>query len=235
MNLAGRDLTPELMDSEPVGFEEFRQCLQQLEMLNRWSLAYRPTLAWLARALARPADESPTTLLDVGSGHGDMLRRIAGWAARRGVRLELVGVDLNPWSKRAAELATPAGSPIRYETGDLFALGEERRFDFIVSSLFAHHLDDDGLVRFLQWMERRARRGWFVNDLHRHAVPYWFLRTLFAVGRFNRLVVHDGPVSVARSLDRRDWERALERAGIDRASVEIGWWMPFRWGVGRLK
>jgi SAM-dependent methyltransferase len=231
LSLAVRSRAPELMDTEPVEFDEFRECLAQLEELNRWSLAYRPTLTWLARALG----PGPVSLLDIGSGHGDMLRRIAGWAARRGVRMELTGIDLNPWSKRAAELATPPGMKIRFETGDLFAIDEGRRFDFVISSLFAHHLDDDQLVRFLRWMERHATRGWFVNDLHRHAVPYWFLRGLFALGRFNRMVVHDGPVSVARSLTRRDWEAALDRAGIDRRHVEIGWWAPFRWGIGRLK
>ena len=234
-SLAARSDAPELMDTECVEFEEFRDCLRQLEALNRWSLAYRPTLAWLKRA-ATATGRGPVSILDVGSGYGDMLRRIRGWARARGVAVELVGIDLNPWSERAAMLATPDGDrAIRYETGDVFALAPDRRFDLVISSHFAHHLDDSGLVRFLRWMEERAERGWFINDLHRHWLPYWFLRGLFAVGRFNRLVVHDGPVSVTRSLTRRDWEDALARAGIDRSAVEIRWCMPFRWGVGRLK
>lgn len=226
--LGARSQAAELMDSEPVGFAEFSHCLRDLERLNHWSLAGRPTLSWLSRIAP---EKSPITILDVGSGRGDMLRRIWGWAARAGKEVVLTGVDLNPLAKQAAEDATPPSMAIRYETSDVFDLGDEP-FDIIVSSLFAHHLEPDALVRFVAWMERTAKVGWFINDLHRHPVPYYFLRSLFATLPFNRIVVHDGPVSVARAFTRRDWDGVIEAAGIDPARVEIRWYAPFRWGVG---
>jgi SAM-dependent methyltransferase len=230
-----RVIRPELMDSEAVGYAEFEECLRQLEGLNRWTLAYRPTLRWLARALEGVAADRPVSILDVGCGHGDMLRRIHRWGEARGRRFQMTGIDLSPLARRAADKATPPGLPIAYETSDVFALDEGRRFDFVVSAIFAHHLEDEGVVRFLRWMERRAVLGWFINDLHRHAVPYAFLKTLFRLGRFNRLVEHDGPVSVGRAFKRRDWERLIGEAGLGDAAVEIRWCLPFRWGVGRLK
>src|SRR3546814_7367241 len=57
-------------------------------------------------------------VLECCFGDGDMLRRIALWAARRGIAAELVGVDLNPRSERAAWLHTPPGLAIRWVTGD---------------------------------------------------------------------------------------------------------------------
>src|SRR3546814_2996197 len=57
-------------------------------------------------------------VLECCFGDGDMLRRIALWAARRGIAAELVGVDLNPRSERAARLHTPPGLAIRWVTGD---------------------------------------------------------------------------------------------------------------------
>jgi SAM-dependent methyltransferase len=230
-----RVIEPELMDTLAVSDEEFAECLRQLEALNRWTLAYRPTLAWLARALRGVAADRTVSILDVGCGHGDMLRLLDRWGAARGRRFALTGVDLNPLARRAAEAATPAGVPIAYETSDVFALGDERRFDIVISAIFAHHLEDEGVVRFLQWMEARASLGWFINDLHRHRLPYWFLRTLFRIGRFNRLVTHDGPVSVGRAFTRGDWERLIARAGLAGDDVEIRWCLPFRWGVGRMK
>jgi SAM-dependent methyltransferase len=231
----GRVIEPELMDTLAVSAEEFGDCLRQLEGLNRWTLAYRPTLVWLARALDGVAADRTISILDVGCGHGDMLRRLHRWGAARGRRFALTGVDLNPLARRAAEAATPPGLPIAYETGDVFALAAERRFDIVISAIFAHHLEDEDVVRFFQWMEAHATLGWFVNDLHRHPLPYWFLRTLFRIGRFNRLVTHDGPVSVGRAFTRADWERLLDRAGLARGSVDVRWCLPFRWGVGRIK
>jgi 2-polyprenyl-3-methyl-5-hydroxy-6-metoxy-1,4-benzoquinol methylase len=231
----GRVIRPELMDTEAVGYAEFEQCLRQLEALNHWTLAYRPTLGWLARALEGTGRGRVVSILDVGCGHGDMLRRIHAWGARRGYRFQLTGIDLNPLARRAAESATPRDLPIAYETSDVFAVPDQRRFDFVISAIFAHHLEDEGVARFLRWMEHHARLGWLINDLHRHAVPYLFLKSLFRLGRFNRLVEHDGPVSVGRAFKRSDWERLIAQAGLSDAAVEIRWRFPFRWAVGRLK
>src|SRR3546814_1422394 len=79
-----RSTMPELMDTEETGYEDFRQCLRHLALVNRLTLAHRPTLDWLERAIAR-APGRPFNILDAGSGYGDMLRAIHRWAARHGV------------------------------------------------------------------------------------------------------------------------------------------------------
>jgi hypothetical protein len=40
------------MDTEPTSFEEFDGDLRDLERINVLTLAYRPTLLWLKRAVA---------------------------------------------------------------------------------------------------------------------------------------------------------------------------------------
>jgi SAM-dependent methyltransferase len=229
-NLAERSHAPELMDSEPVSFEAFEKCLVDLAWLNRLFFSYRLTEKFVARALRRSPGR-PLALLDVASGYGDMLRRLH---RKFGSRLELVGVDLNPSAARAAMKATPPGVPIRYETADVFRFAAGRRFDLIISSQFTHHLDNDALVRFLRWMEDEAALGWFVSDLHRHVVPYAIIKGLPRLVRLDRMVVHDGPISVARAFVRRDWTALIRRAGLDPAAVSINWRL-FRYGVGRLK
>jgi SAM-dependent methyltransferase len=241
--LAQRSVRPELMDSEAVPFEEFRQCLRHLERINRASLAYRPTLAWLDRMMqqrdrAEPsgrASAEPLAILDVGFGHGDMLRRIAAWAERRGRPVRLAGIDLNPWSARAAALATPPGLAIDYHVGDVFAWPDRRPWDLVVSSLFTHHLPDAELVRFLEWMSARASLGWFINDLHRHPLPYGFVHAAARLLPVNRMMKHDAPLSVARSFRHRDWCGLIGRSGLDASQVAIEWWFPFRYCVSFLR
>lgn len=235
-DLARRSTAPELMDVEPAGFDEIDRTLKDLATINRLTLAYLPTLRWLDRVAAarrRDGDGAPLSILDVGCGHGDMLRRIWAWSRRRGVPVALEGIDLNPEVVRSARAATPPDAPIRYEVGDAFAVGEGR--DVIVCSLFAHHLFGDDLVRFVAGLERAARRSWLISDLHRHPVPYHFVRAWVRLQGFSRLVVHDAPVSVARGFTRAEWRDVLGRAGIDPALVEITWWPPFRHRVARLK
>jgi len=234
-DLSRRAIIPEIMDTEPVPYDEFRDCLRAIERINRLTFAYRPTLRWLDRATTRRWNDRPIEILDVGSGHGDMLRRIHGWARRRGVAVRLTGIDVSPWATRAAGEATAPGLPIRYETGNVFHMEPGRDFDYVISSLFAHHLEDGDLVRFVRWMERHARLGWFVNDIHRHPVPYHFIRHAVRVAGMNRLVLHDAPASVARAFNRRDWQDLLSEAGLPAEAVEIRWYMPFKYGVGRLR
>lgn len=220
------------MDVEPVADADFARCLRDLERVNRWSLGYRPTLRWLDVATA---GRQRLSLLDVGCGHGDMLRQIYRWGRRRGVALDLWGLDVAPAATRAARAATPADMPIRFETGELFAWSPPRHFDVVASALFAHHLADADLVRFIRWMEAHTELGWFLNDLHRHGVAYHGLKLGFALLPVHRFVRHDGPVSVRRAFVRSDFRRLGAAAGLDAQALEVAWWWPFRWGVGRLK
>ena len=225
----------ELMDTQTYSFEQFRDYLQELERVNAWTLAYRPTLCWLERSLASMDSRHSLSILDVGSGNGDMLRHVWRWARKRGIDVELIGADLNPLSKKSAEQATPLNAPIRFETANIFDLDPSRHFDFIISSLFTHHLTDAETVRFLRWMDERAMRGWFINDLHRHSLPYYFVKYVARLLRLNPSVQNDGPLSVARAFTAADWGRLLDEAGIHAARTEINWFFPFRYCIACKK
>lgn len=238
-DLSRRSDEPELMDADNVDYETFRGCLRDLAKVNVVSLGHRPTLAFLEalRRRGRLALGRPVDILDVGSGYGDLLRAVDWWAARRGVAVRLTGVDLSPWSARAAEEATPTvaeeGRAIRWATGDVF--DHAGRADVIVSSLFAHHLDDARVVRFLRWMEDRAEVGWFVNDLHRHPLPHAVFGPLATALGWHKFVRHDGPVSIARAFVPDDWRRLLRAAEVPDGSADIRRWFPFRLCVGRIR
>jgi hypothetical protein len=112
---------------------------------------------------------------------------------------------------------------------------EHGSFDLIVSALFAHHLDDLSLLRFVMWMERTTRLGWFINDLHRHPMPRMTLQAVFGLLPVHRFVRNDGPVSVRRAFTGNDLRALAAAAGLAEGEVEVRWWFPFRWGMGRLK
>jgi SAM-dependent methyltransferase len=232
--LRERSRAPELMDTARVDLDTFAACLKDLERINRWTGAYRITLRWLER-LRTLHGLRRLVLVDIGSGYGDMLRRIAAWGEARGVALDLIGVDRNPHATTLAARATSTERVIRYVTADVFELSPALRPDAVISSLFAHHLDDRQLVRFLQWMEASARLGWLINDLHRHPIAYGIASWAPHLLHMNRLVRHDAAVSVARSCDRRDWERLLATAGVAEPPTTVSRRFPFRYAVGRIK
>jgi len=219
---------PELMDGD-VSYEDFRDCMSSLETVNRWLLGYRPTLGWLERVLRRSS--GPIHIVDVGSGGGDYLREIARWARRRGIAVRLTGIDLNPYAARAAAESTPKELGITWLTGDAMAYRPEKPVDIVVSSLMAHHLEDEEIVALLRWMEGIAQMGWFINDLER---AKWSSR-LFGWMRWHWLVRHDGPISFRRAFRKDDWVRLLAAADIPVEAVTVERWRPGRLCVGRWK
>ena len=223
---------PEWMD-EPCSYEDFRQCLVDLRQVNRLTLSYRPTLDFLDRLVTTSKSQHPLRIVDVGSGGGDLLRRVERWSKSRGIAVTLTGIDLNPYAARAAREFTASDCAIEWITGDAFAYSEP--IDVVLSSLFTHHLEEAEIVRFLAWSEAVARRGWFVNDLYREFMPYKLFGLLAKAMRWHRFVEHDGPVSFRRSFREEDWQRMVAAAGIAPAAVKLVRWVPARLCVERVK
>ena len=223
LDFSRRANLPEIMDDDGLAPDVYADVIADLARVNRITRAQPPTIAWLKRQCK---GRTAFRLLDVGFGHGDMLRTIAKWARAHGVQAELVGVDLNPRSAPVAAAATDASLGIRYLTGRAELLEWEP--DFVISSLVAHHMADDELVAFVKWMDASAKVGWLVNDLHRHWAAWIGFRALAATFRWHPIVAHDGALSVRRAFTRGDWVRLLGSAAVN---GEVRWHLPFRWTV----
>lgn len=223
---------PELMD-EPCTYEEFRACVKDLASVNRFSLGYAPTLKFLDEIAAKKGSTRSLKILDVGFGGGDALRRIAIWAEAKGMKVELAGIDLNPYAAKAAREQDTDGNPIQWVTGDAFSWDQPA--DVVISSLFTHHLPTPEIVRFLAWMEGSSHLGWFVNDLERSASSARWFKVLSRVMFWHRFVRHDGPISFQRSFVVQDWERMLLQAGLNLTSCSIEKHKPGRLCVSRVK
>ncbi|MDR3407389.1 MAG: methyltransferase domain-containing protein [Methylovirgula sp.] len=235
LDFSQRNDLSELMDAEDTDFATFRECLVDLTKVNRLTLAYRPTLSFLKRLAASGAlpRHRTVSVIDVGSGSGDMLRRIDRWATAHGYKFDLVGIDLNPWSAKTATQLTQEHPRLRFVTANIFDYQPTAPIDIVISSLFTHHLDNEAIVKFLRWMEANARIGWFINDLQRHPIAYHaFKHASHALG-FHHFVQHDGPVSIARAFSVADWQTLLRTAEIPGARVKA--YMPFRLCVSQFK
>ncbi len=224
---------PELMDSGAFDAAGMAPILADLALVNRLTLAARPTLGFLARLTRGWPRGAELRVADLGYGDGAMLRTIHRWATRRGLVPRLTGVDLNPACRALAERATPAEMAIIFHEGDIFAWQPDVQPHAIVSALFAHHLDDAGIVRLLRWQDATARDGWLVNDLHRHRIAHLGFGLMAGALGLHPVVRHDGALSVRRSFRRADWAALLADAGI--GDAEVRWHPLFRLCVARLR
>ena len=223
----------EEMDAAELPPDRYARVLADLSRINALTLAPRPTLGFLDRVRARGVGDRPWRILDVGFGAGDMLVRIARWGERRGVALDLAGVDLNPKSEAVAEARL--GGRARLVTGDYRDLAGQG-WDIILSSLVSHHMTPAQRTEFLRFMENEAARGWLVNDLHRQRLPFAGYPLLAALAFVDPIVRRDGQLSVGRSFRRAEWAAMLGEALPDAAGeCRIFRSFPYRLCVERIR
>ncbi len=223
----------EEMDAAELAPARYARVLADLSRINALTLAARPTLGFFERVRARGVGERPWRILDVGFGSGDMLARIARWGTKRGVALDLAGVDLNPKSLAVAEARL--GGQARLIAGDYQDLAGQG-WDIILSSLVTHHMTPVQRTEFLRFMDREAARAWLVNDLHRQRLPFAGYPLLAAMAGVDPIVRRDGQLSVGRSFRRAEWRAMLAEALPATASnARIFRGFPYRLCVERIR
>lgn len=223
----------EEMDAIELAPARYAKVLADLSRINALTLAARPTLGFLERVRTRGIGSRPWRILDVGFGAGDMLARIARWGDRRGVALDLAGVDLNPKSAPVAEARLGGGA--RLVTGDYRDLAGQG-WDIVMSSLVTHHMTPAQRTEFLRFMEKEAARGWLVNDLHRQRLPFAGYPLLAALAWVDPIVRRDGQLSVGRSFRRGEWAAMLSEALPEAAGdCRIFRSFPYRLCVERIR
>jgi len=200
------------MDVEPGDRRELEACLAELARVNRWLGGRRTTLTHLG-TLLEATGKRAVRLLDVAAGGGDMDEAMRAWASPRGYDLRFTLLDRHPIVLQAvASTARGATAIVRGDALELpFADGS---FDICVTSLFFHHLELDQAERALREMRRVARTGVLVNDLVRDRLAWAWILLLSRLFSTNRLVRHDGPLSVRRAYRPEDFRQLARLAGL---------------------
>lgn len=225
-SFAVRSAELEHLDKGDYTAEEYEGCLVELRRINRFlgdASALRKTLL---RRIERDDNDS-FSVLDVGAGSGELLRVVASWARKRKSRARLVGLELNARSACAINEESTGFAEIAAVRADAFRLPfADGEFDYAMCSLFTHHFADEDVVRLLRELDRVARRGITVIDLHRHRIAYMLYTTLGRLVLRNRLTREDGALSIRRSFRPQELRELAQQAGL--ANPRVTRRFPFR-------
>lgn len=220
-----RSLLPEKMDQPDVAEHETQQALRELEVINKLLGGYHVIL----NALEKIKWENPTfTIVDLGCGGGDMLRAIADWAKKINRKVVLIGVDWNPVMTKYGQDNSKKYPNITFKTMNVYD-DELMKLnaDITMNSLFCHHFDNDDLVTLVKRMHQLASQNVVINDLHRNWFAYYSIKVITSIFSKTYLVKYDAPLSVARSLSRKEWQIILAKAGI--TNYRLKWMWAWRW------
>ena len=209
-HLGVSSLGTELLDDPAADPAVVTRSLRNVARANRWfggAAAVRYGLGLLLRDLPRG---QPLTLLDLGTGAGDLPRRAVGWARRRGHLLRPLGLEL---SRPAAALAASAGVPCAVACAGVPPL-KQRSVDIVLVSQVAHHFTRESAIRLVRTCDALARLGVVVADLRRgRLAPLAFRVGSTALG-FDRITKADGLTSIRRGYTTGELRELLLAAGV---------------------
>ena len=236
-----RSYEKEMMDLPGHPRELLEEDLANLRVFNRYLGGHRSVMRGLAR-LVREQRLVGFSLLDVGTGSGDVPARITDWAQQRGIQTRIVALEREPVTARvAATLTNPPFIPLlqRGKEGDFRRCGivvvrgdglippfRPASFDFVLASQLLHHFSEEQIVSVLRTWSRLARKAVIVSDLVRHPVAYCGIRIFTRLFTRNVMTLTDGPLSVRRAFTLAEWRELFRRADV--GPVQIFSVFPYR-------
>jgi SAM-dependent methyltransferase len=167
------------------------------------------------------------SLLDVGTGLGDIPADAARLAHRRGIALTTIGLDL------AEELAREARGRVDLAIrGDAFRLPfADGSVDVVTCSQLLHHFAEAEARILIAELDRVAARRVVIGDLRRS----WLAAGLFWLAawplRFHAITRHDGVLSVLRGFTAAELRALVFDATRQRPTVHRrpGWRLSATW------
>ncbi len=200
------------MDDFSMGGTELREALQHLRLLNRIFVASTPTLFGVQRLWTEAGKPKRFSILDIGSGSGDVNRKLLQWADQNQIELNITLADITEEACEEARKLFRSEPRIKVMRCDLFDL-PENEVDVITGTQFAHHFDANELPKVVESMMRVSRQGVVINDIHRHWIPWLAVWLTTRVISQNRYILHDGPLSVAKGFRAMDWKILAKKLG----------------------
>jgi len=221
-----RSTQKEMMDLPGQPVELLAEDLHNLRIINRYLGSYRNVLRGLARLVGEQKLHR-FTLLDIGTGCGDIPTVIARWARRQQIAAQISGLELEAVTVEEAVAQTRSFPEITIVRGDGTAppFGAAS-FDFVLASQLLHHFKDEQIIALLRTWAKLARRAIIIADLVRHPVAYHGIRLLTHGFTRNMMTRTDAPLSVQRACTISEWSELLRRADV--GTLRIQSMFPFR-------
>lgn len=223
--LRSRSSEPEIIDLGPNHYskEEYEDCLIKLDHIGRWLGGDRASFAAMRKM-------NLLSILDVGCGGGLFTTKLA----LRYPHARVVGIDLNANAidfakRRLASMKRPPAN-LSFETRAQEGF-EKSSFDVVISTLVCHHLSDENLKDFISHACLIAKKKVILNDLQRHPAALFLFKIISPIFFPNRLIQHDGALSIRRAFTFDELIHCLKMAGLKPSQYSIRWQWAFRWIV----
>ena len=228
VDTSNRSSETEIMDDFTMKGVLFRDTLDKLEIINRLLGGNKVTIKGLKELLKNKSKNKIITIVDLGCGHGDILRDIAKFGRKNNYTFRLIGIDANIAAIAYAKELSCEYSELSFKAIDIFSEDfKKQSYDIVLCTLFLHHFKNNELISFLKMAIERATIGVVVNDLHRHKLAYYLFKL---IGFFvkNKMIREDGLTSILRAFKKKDLENISKQIKVY-FSIQWKWAFRYLW------
>lgn len=223
-----RSYQKELLDRDDIPFEDIKQNMKELNLINTYLGGHAITLKGLQKLMDTKGagQPRPISICEIGCGGGDNLNVIKQWCTKNKIHGSFIGIDINPHCIAFAQ-SKNENEGIEFICSDYSKVNFENKPHIIFSSLFCHHFTEKELKKQFEWMKQNAALGFFVNDLQRHPLAYHSIKLLTQLFSKSYLVKNDAPLSVLRGFHKIELSQILNELSI--INYQLEWRWAFRW------
>jgi ubiquinone/menaquinone biosynthesis C-methylase UbiE len=200
-----RVVIPELLDTDSGTPAEIATALSDLRHINQWFGGIAATQSMIAEVV-RQLGVSSLSLLEVAAGAGYVPRAVSTRMRHIGVHLQVTLLD-----RAHSHLRNSSGNGTPAVAGDALALPfADGSFDLVSCCLFAHHLEPEEVVQFVNQGLRVCRAAVIINDVVRDPIHLALVYLSLPLYR-SHFTHHDAPASVRRAYTVDEMQQMLRQ------------------------
>ncbi len=221
---------PEIMDDFAMEGEILRDALVKIAIINQLLGGNKLTLQGIAVLLSKKDKNQQITIVDIGCGNGDMLRKLADFGVNNNFDFRLIGIDANNFTINVAKELSIHYPNISYRCEDIFDESfTQLKYDIVLCTLTLHHFKDNEIKNILSVFNANASIGIVVNDLQRSKISYRLFQLLCFVFRLNDMSREDGLTSILRGFKKQELVQFSEKLNLKKYTIQWKWAFRYQW------
>lgn len=207
-NLKYRDPSlRELMDDPECDLQLLENTYRQFGTINRLLAGWEKIFTRFILPHCRPGQRY--TLLDLGSGGGDLAVFIADLSRKYDREIQVYATDPDQRAYLYA-LKNNRGTDVLFLDDTLEKIAStDMQFDFVISNHLMHHLQEDELRTIMETAAGICEINVIFSDIRRSTVGYVLFSTAIRPFFRNSFIIPDGLTSIRRSFTKSELEHVV--------------------------
>jgi 2-polyprenyl-3-methyl-5-hydroxy-6-metoxy-1,4-benzoquinol methylase len=226
---------PEIMDDFNLKGDVLQNALDKIAKINQLLGGNYLTLQGVEKLLDGISKDQTITIVDIGCGNGDMLRKLADYGLKHDWNFKLIGIDANAFTINYARKLSKHYPNIIYRCEDIFDESFSKlEYDIILCTLTLHHFKNDEIINLATIFNTNARLGVVINDLHRSIVSYRLFQAMCFITQLNGMSKKDGLTSILRGFKKNELLDFSKQLNLKKYTIQWKWAFRYQWIISKI-